>query len=543
MMDLLVDEKRGFDLLHDPDLNKGTAFTQEERETYGLAGLLPPYIATMDQQVERVMAGLRGKPSDLEKHIFLVSLQERNRTLFYRVVVDHLEEIMPLIYTPTVGEACESYAHIFRRPQGMYLSIEDKGMIAERLKNWPLDDVRVIVVTDGERILGLGDLGTNGMGIPVGKLSLYVACAGIRPSQTLPITLDVGTNNEAFLEDPLYLGHRHRRVRGEAYDALVSEFVDAIHARFPKALLQFEDFGNQNAFRLLKTFRKKLPTFNDDIQGTAAVTVAGIFSALRLNGQDLLQQKYLFMGAGEAGIGIGELIVAAMMEAGLSEEAAMERCWFFDSQGLVVKSREGLQPHKLAFAHDAPFLTGFREAVEFLRPTGIIGVSGQPQTFTEPTVREMAAINQRPLVFALSNPTRKAECTAEQAYEWSRGRAIFASGSPFPPVSAYGRQFVPGQANNAYVFPGIGLGVLASEATLVSDSMFLAAAKALAEIVTEDDLAQGRIFPPLSDIREISAAIGAAVARTAEAEGLARATLPDDLEATLRAQMYEPVYD
>lgn len=539
---LNVVDHYGLDLLHNPDLNKGTAFTKQERELLGLDGLLPPHVATMEEQIERVMAGLRGKPTDLEKHIFLIGLQERNRTLFYRIVIDHLEEIMPLIYTPTVGKACQEYGHIFRRPQGLYISINDAGNIRNILKNWRDEDVRVIVVTDGERILGLGDLGANGMGIPVGKLSLYTACAGISPRNTLPVTIDVGTNNEAFLTDPLYPGLRQKRVRGEAYDALIAEFVEAVSQQFPQALIQFEDFGNMNAFRLLKQYRDQVSTFNDDIQGTAAVTVAGIFSAMRLSPLELEDQKFLFLGAGEAGIGIGELMVSALVEAGMDEAEAKKRCWFFDSRGLVVKSRENLQDHKLLFAHEGEFITDFVEAIEYLKPTAIIGVSGQPQTFTEPVIRKMSELNERPIVFALSNPTSMSECTAEQAYTWSDGRAIFASGSPFPTFVYKGQLFVPGQANNAYVFPGIGLGVLVSEATRVTDAMFLAAARKLAELVEESDLAQGRIFPPLSSIREISAKIAAEVAMTAVRQNVAGTALPDDLVGYIRSWMYEPVY-
>lgn len=535
-------EYYGIEILHDPNLNKGTAFTTEERKALGLQGLLPPHVVTLEQQAERVMQSLASKPNDLEKHIFLVSLQERNRTLFYRVVIDHLEEIMPLIYTPTVGKACQEYAHIFRRPQGLYISENDKGHIREVLANWPEDDVRVIVVTDGERILGLGDLGTNGMGIPVGKLSLYTACAGIHPRSTLPITLDVGTNNESNLKDPFYLGLHKTRTRGAAYDELIAEFVQAVKERYPNALLQWEDFGNQNAFRLLKDYREKILSFNDDIQGTAAVTVAGILSALRLSKKPLQEQKFLFFGAGEAGIGIGELIVADLVEQGMKEEDAKKLCYFVDSKGLVVKSRDDLQAHKLIFAHDEPFVSSLSEAVDTLKPTALIGVSGQPQTFTKEIIEKMAKLNERPIIFALSNPTSKSECSAAEAYEYSDGRAIFASGSPFPTYEYKGKSYVSGQANNSYVFPGIGLGVVVSEAKQVSDEMFLAAAKTLAALVEESDLAQGRIFPPLTAIREISAHIAAEVAWMAERQGLAQAKLPQNLVEYIRSLMYEPVY-
>lgn len=533
----------GIDLLHNPNTNKGTAFTENERNALGLKGLLPPHVSSMDEQVNRVMIGLRSKTSDIEKHIFLISLQERNRTLFYRVVIDHLEEIMPLIYTPTVGEACQKYAHIFRRAQGLYISERDAGNILAILQNWFEDDVRVIVVTDGERILGLGDLGANGMGIPVGKLSLYTACAGISPYNTLPITIDVGTNNADNINDPLYLGLHQTRTRGDIYDALIEEFVEAVKTLFPKALLQFEDFGNKNAFRLLKKYRNELPCFNDDIQGTAAVTLAGIYSAIRLTQKPLLEQNFLFLGAGEAGIGIGDLVVKAMVDAGLDKDEAIKRCWFFDSTGLVVASRNDLQVHKLGFAHDGEFITDFTDAIEYLQPTAIIGVSGQANTFTKPVVEKMTEINERPIVFALSNPTSKAECTAEQAYQWSKGRAIFASGSPFPSVNYDGKEFIPGQANNAYVFPGIGLGVVISEARQVTDEMFLIAAKKLADLVDEKDLAQGRVFPSLSSIREISAQIATEVVKVAIEQDIAEANLPDDILSYIRSQMYQPVYE
>lgn len=533
----------GFDILHDPNINKGTAFTEEERDLLGLRGLLPPHVQTMEEQIERVLESLRRKTDSLEKYIFLIGLQERNRSLFYRLVMENLEEIMPLIYTPTVGRACEEYGHIFRRPQGLFISLKDKGRIAEVLGNWHEDDVRVIVVTDGERILGLGDLGANGMGIPVGKLSLYTACAGIAPANTLPITIDVGTNNEKFLNDPLYIGLHQKRTYGAEYDALIEEFVDAVKARYPYVLLQFEDFGNKNAFRILNKYRYELASFNDDIQGTAAVSVAGILSALRVTKQKLTEQRFLFLGAGEAGIGIGDLLVAAMGEMGMDATEARKRCWFVDSTGLVVASRTDLAHHKLPYAHQAEATESLLDAVKMLKPTALIGVSGQPKTFTEDIVRLMAEYNERPIIFALSNPTSKSECTAVQAYEWSNGRAVFASGSPFDTVHYKGQTFVPGQANNSYVFPGIGLGVLASQTSQVTDEMFLTAAQTLAQLVDEDDLAQGRIFPPLTDIREISAHIATAVCQKAQEQGFARANLPKtNLVDYIRKQMWQPEY-
>lgn len=532
----------GIDLLHNPLLNKGTAFTEAERETFHLRGLLPPHILTLAQQEARIMENFQKKPTTLEKYIFMVSLQDRNETLFYRTVIDHLEEMMPIIYTPTVGQACQEYGHIYRRPRGLYLSANDKGQIADVLENWPQDNVRVIVVTDGERILGLGDLGANGMGIPVGKLSLYTACAGIDPALTLPITLDVGTNNETLLNDPLYIGLAQRRLRGAAYDEFVEEFVTAVQSRFPQALLQFEDFGNTNAFRLLKKYRQRVCTFNDDVQGTAAVTLAGLYSTLRLTHNRLADHTFLFLGAGEAGIGIADLIVAALVEEGVPAEAARRQCWFVDSQGLVVKSRDNLAEHKLPYAHDYPFLPDLLSAVAALQPTALIGVSGQGGAFTQPIVERMAALNERPIILALSNPTSKSECTAGQAYTWTNGRAIFASGSPFDPVTLNGRTHVPGQGNNAYIFPGMGLSVVACGTKHVTDEMFMAAAKALAGTVTPDELAQGRIYPTLSRIREVSAVLATAVSQVAYAQGLATTPEAADLLAAMRAHIYEPVY-
>ncbi len=537
-----ADPHRGVKVLHDPVRNKGTAFTEAEREALGLRGLLPPAVLTQDVQVDRVLQDLHRKNNDLERYMALSALQDRNEVLFYRVLVDHLEEMMPLVYTPTVGEACQEYGAIFRRPRGLFISAEDRGRIAELLGHWPHADVRIIVVTDGERILGLGDLGAYGMGIPVGKLSLYTGCAGIHPTHCLPITLDVGTNNEALLGDPLYIGLRHRRITGQAYEDLVQEFFDAVEQTFPRAVIQLEDFATRNAFGLLEHYRDRACTFDDDIQGTAAVAVAGIYSALRITKGSLRDGRFLFLGAGEAGIGIGHLLVAALENEGMSESEAKERCWFLDSKGLVVRSRTDLAPHKVPFALDHAPLTGLVNAIDALEPTALIGVSGVAGSFGQDVVERMAEHNERPIIFALSNPTSKSECTAEQAYRWSGGRAVFASGSPFDPVEFEGRRFVPGQGNNVYIFPGVGLGLIESQARHVTDEMFFAAARVLANEVTEDDLALGRVFPPLTRVREVSAAIAAEVARIAWRRGLARAEEPDDLEATILAAMFEPTY-
>lgn len=533
----------GVDLLHDPKLNKGTAFTEEERDKLALRGLLPPRIFTGEEQSKRILENFHNKTDDLEKYIYMVALQDRNETLFYRTVIDNIEEIMPIIYTPVVGKACQLFGHIWRRPRGLYLTLNDKGRIAEVLRNWPMKKVGIIVVTDGERILGLGDLGANGMGIPIGKLALYTACAGVHPSLCLPITIDVGTNNEELLNDPLYIGLLQTRLRGEVYDELIDEFIWAVQDVFPGALIQFEDFSNQNAFRLLRKYQDQVCTFNDDIQGTASVTLAGIYSAIRITGQKLTDQKILFQGAGEAGVGIANLIVSALEAEGMSHDEAKRKCWLVDSKGLVVKSRDNLQDHKLTYAHDHKIVSSLISAVETLKPTILIGVSGQPQTFTQPIVEAMEKINEQPVIFALSNPTSKAECTAEQAYSWTNGRAIFASGSPFDPVTLNGKTYVPGQGNNAYVFPGVGLGIIESGARHVTNEMFFAAAKALAKEVSEDDLAEGSVYPPLPQIRDVSAVIASVVAEVAYERGLATVERPDDLLDYMKSRQYQPDYE
>jgi len=534
---------RGAAILADPLLNKGTAFTDRERDALGLRPLLPPRVFTMAEQVQRSLGAVRRKQDNIEKYIYLTNLQNRNEVLFYRLVIDNIEEMVPLIYTPTVGEACLQYGSIYRRPRGLFISLKERGRIAEMLRIWPHDGVRLIVVTDGERILGLGDLGALGMGIPVGKLSLYTACAGVHPYYTLPITLDVGTDNESLQQGPFYIGINEHRARGAAYDEFIEEFATAVKAVFPKALLQWEDFGNANAFRLLHRYRHRLPCFNDDIQGTASVALAGIFGALKITGGALSSQRFLFLGAGEAGTGIADLYVTAAREEGLSEVEARGRCWFVDTKGLVVKARgDTLAEHKVPYAHDYQFIPTLAEAIRVLKPTALIGVSGMAAGFTRDIVEAMSALNERPIIFALSNPTSKAECTAEQAYTWSNGQAIFACGSPFAPVDYRGRRFVPGQGNNIYIFPGVGLGALCSEASEVTDAMFLAAARTLAGLIQPEDLAVGRIYPPLTKIREVSLRIAAAVAEVAHRTGLARVPRPADLVEDIRSRMFQPVY-
>lgn len=532
---------RGIDVLGDPALNKSTAFTEAERESLGLRGLLPPRICSQSVQEERVMENLRRKSSDIEKYIFLVALQHRNERLFYRAVVNYIEEIMPLIYTPTVGQACKEFAHIFRQPKGFYITANDRGRIREILDNWPHRDIRVIVITDGQRILGLGDLGANGMGIPIGKLALYVACAGIRPEHCLPVMLDVGTGNEELLTDPLYLGVQQQRLTGAGYFELVSEFVDAVQDAFPRALIQFEDFLTPNAYKLLNIYKDEVLCFNDDIQGTAAVALAGVYASTRISGLAFKDLRIMFLGAGSAATGIADLMVSAFERNGLSRAQAVERLWFVDHTGLVVRSRENLQEHNLPYAHELEPLD-FLSAIDALQPHVLIGATGAPGTFTRQVIEAMARINPHPAIFALSNPTSRAECTAEQAYQWSEGRAIFASGSPFEPVDYSGQVHKPGQGNNAYIFPGIGLGAVASRATRITVEMFLAGAQTLAEQVSKADLERGSIYPPLSQIRDVSLEIAVAVAAMAWEQSIASADRPADLKQAIADYMYDPSY-
>ncbi len=533
---------RGAALLRDPTLNKGSAFTAIEREVLGLRGLLPPYVCTQEDQVARVLENFHRLQTPLEKYILIEALQDRNEALFFRVIVENPDEMMPIIYTPTVGLACQKFSNIYRRPRGMFISAADRGRISQVMRNWPHREAAMIVVTDGERILGLGDLGANGMGIPIGKLALYTACAGLHPRRCLPVMLDVGTNNEDLLNNPLYLGLRQRRLAGDDLDSLVAEFIDATQEVFPGIVVQFEDFANHNAFRLLEQYRDRVCCFNDDIQGTASVTVAGIFSALRITEMKLDEQTFLCLGAGEAATGISDLLVNAMVDEGMDEATARGRCWMVDSKGLVVASRLGLAPHKLAYAHEHARVPDFISAIRSLRPTAIIGVGATAGMFNRDVIEEMSRMNQRPIVFALSNPTSKSECTAEQAYAWSEGRALFASGSPFDPVTLDGRRFVPRQGNNSYIFPGVGLGVVAVRASRVTNEMFMAAARTLARHVSESDLAQGSLYPPLNKVRDVSAHIAAAVADVAFRRGLADMERPDDLLEYMRSQMYDPRY-
>jgi malate dehydrogenase (oxaloacetate-decarboxylating)(NADP+) len=536
-----TDLPQGMALLRDPLLNKGTAFTEQERDALGLRGLLPAHVLSMQAQAERVMTNLRRLPNDLDKYVALNALHDRNEALFFRIVADNIDEIQPLIYTPTVGLACQKFGDIFQRPRGLFVSANDRGRIRSVLRNWPYSP-KLIVVSDGERILGLGDLGANGMGIPVGKLSLYSACAGIHPKLCLPVMLDVGTNNEAFLTDSYYVGLRQKRLTGAAYDEFVDEFITAAREVFPSVLIQFEDFANHSAFHLLHKYRDKIPTFNDDIQGTAAVALAGLFSALRVTGGKLREQTILFLGAGEAATGIADLVVSAMVADGASEADARGRIWLVDSRGLVVKDRAGLNTQKLRYAHAHAPVGDFLSAIKDIKPTVIIGVAAVGGTFTPEVLRTMAQINKQPIIFALSNPTSKAECSAEETYRLTDGRALFACGSPYDPVKLDGKTFVPRQGNNSYIFPGVGLGVIASGTRLVTDEMFMAAAHILAQLVSEADLDQGSLYPALPRIREVSARIAAAVAGVAYKRGLATGQPPKDLLAYVQSQMYDPRY-
>jgi malate dehydrogenase (oxaloacetate-decarboxylating)(NADP+) len=531
--------KRSFDILRDKSLYKSIAFTRKERLQLGLQGLLPHAVATSEQLVDRVMQALRKLPRDIDRYMALSSMQERNEHLFYRTVIDNLEEILPLIYTPTVGEACRQFSHIVREPKGFFITLDDTGRIAKILDNWPEKDIRVIVVTDGQRILGLGDLGANGMGIPIGKLALYTACAGIAPRHCLPVLIDVGTNNQALLDDGHYIGYRKRRVSGRAYFALVDEFVRAVQKKYPRALIQFEDFLTPNAYALLDRHRNSVACFNDDIQGTAAVALAGVFASSRITGRPFRDLRIMFLGAGSAATGIADLMTCAFVKAGLSPQDARRRLWFVDMNGLVVKSRTDLMSHNLPYAHDHPPLA-FGAAIDALQPQVLIGATGARGTFTQEVIERMCAINSRPVLFALSNPTSNAECTADEAYTWSRGQAVFASGSPFGTVAYEGRVFRPGQGNNVYVFPGIGLGAIVCRARRVPDELFLAAAETLAGLVKADDLANGSVYPPLKDIRRISLAIAVSVAEAAYTMKLARAKRPRNLETAIAHVMYEP---
>ncbi|MGD8328136.1 MAG: NAD-dependent malic enzyme [Acidobacteriota bacterium] len=544
--------KRGKELLWDALLNKGTCFSDEERENFKLIGLLPAVVNSMEQQTARTYAAITRKDDPLEQYIGLAALQDRNETLFYQLLTQHLEEFMPIVYTPTVGEASWNYSQIFRRGRGVWITPNHRGRIKELLSTFGKPYVRLIVVTDNERILGLGDQGAGGIVIPIGKLALYSACAGLHPSTTLPISLDVGTDNKHLLDDPLYLGYRHPRLRGAEYDSLVEEFVQAVMECFPDALLQWEDFKKVNAFTLLDRYRERLLSFNDDIQGTAAVTIAGLMAACRVMNQELVDQRIVILGGGAAGVGIAHQLRGAFERAGKSPEEITRAIAVLDSRGLIHTKREGLDEHKKTFAwpHELASEYGLdpeaeiqlEEMIRAMKPTMLIGTSGVPGTFTESMIREMAKHVERPVVFPLSNPTKNSEAHAADVVKWTEGRCLIATGSPFDPVDYEGRTIHVSQGNNVYIFPGVGLGALAVKATAVTDSMFTAAAHALAEQVSADDLAAGKLYPPLQDMRKITRHIAAAVGRQAFDEGLAQADPDTPIEKMVEDLVWEPRY-
>jgi malate dehydrogenase (oxaloacetate-decarboxylating)(NADP+) len=534
---------RGADLLHDPRLNKSSAFTEQERESLGLLGLLPEGVDDLETQLRRAQVQLEAKTTNLERYIYLSQLQDTDETLFYRVLMSDPARFMPIVYTPTVGEACQKFGHLFRRPRGLYLSLKRKGRVREVLRNWPERDVRFIVVTSGERILGLGDLGANGMGIPIGKLALYTAAGGVPPQFTLPMLVDVGTNNEELLGDPLYLGLRQHRCEDDELDAFVDELVTAVQAEFPRCCIQFEDWAGNDAVRLLDRYRDQVCCFNDDIQGTAAVALAGVLSALRITGTALPLQRFLFFGAGSAATGIAYLLVRAMTDEGMSADDARARIALFDRKGLVTADRETMHEYQHPFAQRRAPITDLATAVDELRPTAIIGLSTVGGGFDRRVIEAMSRVNERPMIFPYSNPTSRSECTAEEAYTWSKGRAVFASGSPFPPVRYGDRTFVPGQGNNVYVFPAIGMAVFATGARRVTDEMFIAAASGVAEQITQQDLDNGLIYPPVSAILATELHAARRVAEVVFERGLATVPRPSgDLDAYIAAQAYTPRY-
>ncbi|CAM9910300.1 unnamed protein product [Bubo scandiacus] len=543
---LQVTMKRGYEVLRDPHLNKGMAFTLEERQQLNIHGLLPPCFLGQDAQVYSILKNFERLTSDLDRYILLMGLQDRNEKLFYKVLTSDIERFMPIVYTPTVGLACQQYGLAFRRPRGLFITIHDRGHIAKMLESWPENIIKAIVVTDGERILGLGDLGCYGMGIPVGKLALYTACGGVKPHECLPVMLDVGTDNEALLKDPLYIGLRHKRIRGQAYDDLLDEFMEAVSSRYGmNCLIQFEDFANTNAFRLLHKYRNKYCTFNDDIQGTASVAVAGLLAALRITKNRLSDHTVLFQGAGEAALGIANLIVMAMEKEGVSKDAAIKRIWMVDSKGLIVKGRASLTSEKQRFAHEHGEMKNLEDIVRDIKPSVLIGVAAIGGAFTKQILQDMAALNKRPIIFALSNPTSKAECTAEQCYKYTEGRGIFASGSPFDPVTLpSGQTLYPGQGNNSYVFPGVALGVISCGLKHIGEDVFLTTAEVIAQQVSEENLQEGRLYPPLVTIQHVSLKIAVRIAEAAYRNNTASTyPQPKDLEAFIRSQVYSTDYN
>jgi malate dehydrogenase (oxaloacetate-decarboxylating)(NADP+) len=545
---------RGIDVLNNPNLNKGTGFNPKEREDLGLVGLLPDGIETLDRQVERVLGHLAQKPTDLERYIYLIGLADRNETLFYKVLMSDPARFLEIVYDPTIGEACLKFDHIYRRPRGMYLSISRKGHVKEVLRNWPVKDVRFICVTNAGRILGLGDLGANGMGIPIGKLQLYTAAAGVPPEGLLPMYLDAGTNNETYLQDPLYVGLRQRRPASEELYAFVDEFVEAVQEIFPNCCIHFEDWTGVDAVALLARYRNKVSCYNDDIQGTAGVTLAGLINALKITGGQLKDQRILFLGAGSAAIGLADLIVSALGQEGVGPDVARQQIRLFDSQGLVVAGRPGLAAHKLPFAHKLSPSKPFNHlelgteypqivaAIEDFKPTILIGVSTVGKLFSREVVEAMSRINEQPIIFALSNPIEKHECLPEDAYAWSGGKVVYAGGVQFPPVHIGGQTFLPSQANNLYIFPAVGMAIYATNAKRVTDEMFIEAARAVADQVTPEQLKLGMLFPPQSDILEVEIQTATRVATVIFDADLARVKRPADIRSWIEGQVYHPQY-
>jgi malate dehydrogenase (oxaloacetate-decarboxylating)(NADP+) len=539
---MTVSGKRGVEVLRDPSLNKSTAFSEAEKKALGLIGLVPDVTETEDLQLRRVNLQLAEKPTDLERYIYLINLLDHNETLFYRTIMSDPARFLPIVYDPTIGEACLKFGHIYRQPRGMYLSIARRGQVRDILKNWPERDVRFICVTDSGRILGLGDLGANGMGIPIGKLQLYTACAGVLPQYLLPMYLDAGTNNEQYLHDPLYLGMRKARPKTEELYSFVDEFVEAVQEVFPKCCIHFEDWTGVDAVHLLQRYRDKYCVYNDDVQGTAGIVLAGMINAAKIKGKKLSDEKYLFLGAGSAGIGLADLLCSAMVQEGLTLKQAQANVYMFDINGLLENTRTDLVDFQKPYAHRHAPTRDFVAAIETIKPTTIIGVSTVGGTFTQKVIESMSRINERPVVLALSNPTDHAECTPEQAYTWSKGKAIYAAGVQFPPVRYNDQTFLPGQANNFYIFPAIGMAVFATQAARVTDEMFIEAARAVADQVPADLLAQGLLYPLQSNILETEIQTAARVAKLVFDSGLTRVKPPADMVAFIRQHVYKPEY-
>ena len=537
-----MNDVRGIAVLQDPKLNKSTAFTEQEKQALGLVGLVPDVTESEDLQLQRVNLQLAQKPTDLERYIYLINLLDHNETLFYRTLMSDPARFLPIVYDPTIGEACLKFGHIYRQARGMYLSIARRGKVKDILKNWPEKDVRFICVTDAGRILGLGDLGANGMGIPIGKLQLYTACAGVPPQYLLPMYIDAGTNNEEYLHDPLYLGMRKGRPSTEELYSFVDEFVQAVQEVFPKCCIHFEDWTGVDAVHLLQRYRDKYCVYNDDVQGTAGIVLAGMINAAKIKGKKLGDEKYLFLGAGSAGIGLADLLCSAMTQEGLSLKEAQSHVYMFDINGLLEDTRKDLVDFQKPYAHKHAATRDFVAAIEDIKPTTIIGVSTVGGTFTQKVIEAMSRVNERPVVLALSNPTDHAECTPEQAYTWSKGKAIYAAGVQFPPVHYQGQTFLPGQANNFYIFPAVGMAIFATQASRVTDEMFIEAARAVANQVPSDLLKQGLLYPLQSNILETEIQTAARVANLVFDSGLARVPRPNDIVAFIRQHVYRPEY-